>query len=74
MFSVNNISENVGFVFCVFQVFTAVLHRSVYINFIYFLLILDLPLKGVQNYCLFIDFQKVYAFKTIKLEKIFHPI
>mgnify|MGYP006935315248 CR=1 FL=1 len=59
------------FVFCVSQENQAEATQKRLFKFILFLLFLNLPLKGVQNYCLFIDFQKVYAFKIFNLEKNF---
>ena len=53
-----------SFVFCAFQENKAEFTQKSLFKFILILLILDLPLKGVQNYCLFIDYQKVYANKV----------
>jgi len=58
------------FVFCVFQENYAVFTQKSLFKFIYILLILVLPLKGVQNYCLFIDYQKVYAYKIYEKTNI----
>ena len=51
-----------GFVFCAFQENKAEFTQKSLFKFILILLILDLPLKGVQNYRLFIDYQKLYNY------------
>jgi uncharacterized membrane protein (UPF0182 family) len=48
-----------GFVFCAFTSINATLTQKCLLFIIFSLLILVLSPKGVQNYCLFIDFQKV---------------